>query len=97
MVGDHGEGLGQHEQWHHGLVWDEQLHVPLIMRIPGEPAARIAEPAQDMERIRVIVTNFERFAVFMLSILFIQMRVFEQGDITFHTWKCMRPGAFRPP
>ncbi len=44
LVGDHGEGLGQHMQFHHGLVWDEQLHVPLLFRVPGEPPARIPEP-----------------------------------------------------
>lgn len=40
VVGDHGEGLAQHGELAHGSVWDEQLHVPLMMRIPGEAARR---------------------------------------------------------
>jgi len=41
VVGDHGEGLGQHGQPQHGSVWAEQLHVPLLIRIPGVARARI--------------------------------------------------------
>jgi arylsulfatase A-like enzyme len=44
VVGDHGEGLGQHGEPHHGSVWDEQLHVPLLIRVPGLPPARIDWP-----------------------------------------------------
>ena len=40
LTADHGEGLNQHD-WHgHGLVWEEQLRVPLIIRFPA--AARQA-------------------------------------------------------
>lgn len=35
VVGDHGQGLGQHDYLAHGVVWEEQLAVPLFMRIPG--------------------------------------------------------------
>jgi arylsulfatase A-like enzyme len=35
VVGDHGQGLGQHGHLGHGRVWLEHLHVPLFMRIPG--------------------------------------------------------------
>jgi arylsulfatase len=41
IVGDHGEGLGQHGEGEHGGTWDEQLRVPLVMRIPGETPRRI--------------------------------------------------------
>ncbi len=34
VVGDHGEGLGQHDVGGHGHVWREQLHVPLLVRVP---------------------------------------------------------------
>ncbi len=40
VAGDHGEGLGQHREWHHGLCWEEHLRVPLLIRIPGRPAGR---------------------------------------------------------
>ncbi len=35
VVGDHGEGLGQHLDPGHGQVWNEQLRVPLLMGAPG--------------------------------------------------------------
>ena len=42
IVGDHGEGLGQHGEAAHGGTWDEQLRAPLVMRIPGETPRRVA-------------------------------------------------------
>ena len=41
VTADHGEGLNQHGMPGHGFVWQEQLRVPLIMRIPGEEAGRV--------------------------------------------------------
>ena len=35
VAGDHGEGLGQHGVPGHGQTWNEQVHAPLVMRIPG--------------------------------------------------------------
>jgi arylsulfatase A-like enzyme/Tfp pilus assembly protein PilF len=36
-VGDHGEGLGQHDESTHGFfLYDTTLHVPLIFRLPGK-------------------------------------------------------------
>ncbi|MCB9682072.1 MAG: sulfatase [Alphaproteobacteria bacterium] len=40
VMGDHGEGLNQHGEPGHGLVWGEQLHAPLLMRWPGAEPAR---------------------------------------------------------
>ncbi len=44
VMGDHGEGMAQHGMPYHGAVWDEQLHVPLLMHVPGEPAQRVSQP-----------------------------------------------------
>ena len=44
VVADHGEGLNQHGVPGHGLVWEEQLHVPLLFRVPGVAARRITNP-----------------------------------------------------
>lgn len=44
LTADHGEGLGQHGVPGHCDIWMEQLHVPLIMRIPGKPPRRVAAP-----------------------------------------------------
>lgn len=34
LVGDHGEGLGQHDWIEHGKLHNEQLFVPLILKLP---------------------------------------------------------------
>jgi arylsulfatase A-like enzyme len=47
LTSDHGEGLGDHGEDDHGiLLYREALHVPLIVRLPGEARAgrRVAEP-----------------------------------------------------
>ena len=45
VVGDHGEGLGEHgEVTHSMLLYDATLHVPLLLSIPGGPrGVHIAE------------------------------------------------------
>ena len=42
LTADHGESLGEHELWAHGLsAHQDQLHVPLILRWPGKlPAGK---------------------------------------------------------
>ena len=43
VTGDHGEELLEHGRWGHGSAFvDEQIHVPLVMRIPGQ-SARVIE------------------------------------------------------
>lgn len=44
VVGDHGEGLGQHGMAGHGGVWREQLHAPFLIRSPWETPRRISRP-----------------------------------------------------
>jgi arylsulfatase A-like enzyme len=41
VVADHGEGLGNHDQWFHRILYQEQIRVPLIMRLPGGPGGRV--------------------------------------------------------
>ncbi len=37
VVGDHGEGLGEHHENTHGIfLYDSTTHVPLIVKLPGE-------------------------------------------------------------
>lgn len=40
-VADHGEGLGDHDWWRHGILYQEQIRVPLLMRGPGIPVGRV--------------------------------------------------------
>lgn len=45
FVADHGEGLGEHDEATHSmLLYETTLHVPLIIRIPGQPPRRVAQP-----------------------------------------------------
>lgn len=39
VVADHGEGLGDHNWWTHGILYQEQIRVPLIIRAPSKPTA----------------------------------------------------------
>lgn len=34
VLSDHGEEFGEHDGFEHNALWDEILHVPLIMRVP---------------------------------------------------------------
>ena len=45
FTSDHGEGLGYHQELGHTVsVWDEQLHVPLIVRLPrGRRGGQVIE------------------------------------------------------
>ncbi len=44
VVADHGEGLGDHGWWHHRMLYQEQIHVPYLVRIPGmTPGRRVSQ------------------------------------------------------
>ena len=38
VVADHGEGLGDHDWWSHGILYQEQIRVPMLVRLPHEGA-----------------------------------------------------------
>jgi len=44
IVSDHGQGLGDHNWWTHGILYQEQIKAPLIIRAPGVPAGRRVKP-----------------------------------------------------
>ena len=44
VVGDHGEGLGQHDHREHGLNWPEQLLAPWVLAAPGLQTRVVSEP-----------------------------------------------------
>lgn len=47
VIGDHGEGLGEHNEDTHGIfLYDSTLHVPLIVKLPGARAATSTVAAQ---------------------------------------------------
>ncbi len=50
LTSDHGEALGEHDAWGHGLnLYQEALRVPLLIRGPGVPAGEVADPVQLMD------------------------------------------------
>ncbi len=55
VIGDHGEGLCQHGVAGHTETWGEQLHVPLLMRIPGEPHRVVAGPLSAVDAIATLL------------------------------------------
>lgn len=44
FTADHGEALGEAGHIGHSLLGEEQLHVPLIVRLPGVPARTVEDP-----------------------------------------------------
>lgn len=36
VIADHGEGLGDHNHYHHGYtLYEDQVHIPMLIRVPG--------------------------------------------------------------
>lgn len=55
---DHGEMLGEHEQWAHaGSLYEEVIRIPLLMRYSGviTPGLRIDTPVQSMDLMPTIL------------------------------------------
>ena len=47
---DHGEALGDHASDHHGsTLFEEQIHVPLVILVPGLPAHRVVTPVENVD------------------------------------------------
>ncbi len=50
FTSDHGEALGEHDAWGHGLnLYQESLQVPLIITGPDVPAGKVGHPVQLMD------------------------------------------------
>jgi hypothetical protein len=50
LFADHGEGFGEHRHYFHGQsVYEEMIHVPLIIRVPGQPPRVVDEPVALMD------------------------------------------------
>ncbi len=41
LTNDHGEGLGDHDWWYHRILYQEQIHMPLIVRHPEGPRGKV--------------------------------------------------------
>jgi arylsulfatase A-like enzyme len=61
LTSDHGEAFGEHGLYRHGFeVWEELVHVPLVMRVPGIPAGHVTARRSAID---LVPTILELFAV----------------------------------
>ncbi len=59
VVGDHGEGLGEHGELLHGtLLYQSTVHVPLVMLGPGVPAGSVEGRPVSARRIYHSILDF---------------------------------------
>jgi arylsulfatase A-like enzyme len=49
FLSDHGQSLGEHQYWGHNKLYDEQLKIPMLIRIPGFSAERIDAPVETVD------------------------------------------------
>jgi arylsulfatase A-like enzyme len=50
VTADHGEGLGDHDWWTHGILYQEQIRIPLIFNGPGIPEGVVlGEPVEHVD------------------------------------------------
>jgi len=57
LVGDHGEGLGEHGEKYHGFfIYDSTLRVPMIFKLPGTVGLRGRRLSGPMRTIDIVPT-----------------------------------------
>ncbi len=63
VVGDHGEGLGEHHEETHGIfLYDSTTHVPLIVKLPGQRESEKVVAAQ-VRTIDILPTALDLIGV----------------------------------
>ncbi len=58
LLSDHGEGLGDHGEEEHGVfLYDEAVHVPLIVKLPGSrgSGSRVTTPVQHIDLVPTLL------------------------------------------
>jgi arylsulfatase A-like enzyme len=56
---DHGESLGEHYMWGHGLsLYESELHIPLFMVMPGKipPGTVISQPIESLDIVPTVLS-----------------------------------------
>ena len=57
ITSDHGEAFGEHERYRHGYtVFEEEINVPLLIRIPSQNPRRIETPRSTIDIPRTIAS-----------------------------------------
>ncbi len=63
VLGDHGEGLGEHNENTHGIfLYDSTLHIPLIVKLPGNAQKGSTVPEQ-VRSVDVLPTILDRLGI----------------------------------
>ena len=56
IVGDHGEAFGEHGRFQHdNVLYQEALHIPLVLSGPDIPAERVARPVSQLDILPTLV------------------------------------------
>jgi choline-sulfatase len=56
VLGDHGESLGQHGEFNHGVfLYDATLRIPLLMAGPGIPVVKVTQQARTIDVLPTIM------------------------------------------
>lgn len=56
VTSDHGEAFGEHGRTHHSdSLYQELLHVPLLVRVPGAAPRRVAQPVQTCDVLPTVL------------------------------------------
>ena len=42
VMSDHGEQFAEHDSWRHQYLWQENIHVPLVLSVPGATPGRVS-------------------------------------------------------
>jgi arylsulfatase A-like enzyme len=59
IAGDHGESLGDHGEQSHGIfIYQEALHVPLVLRGPGIPPVRVSGVRRLVDVMPTVLDHF---------------------------------------
>lgn len=59
FAADHGEEILEHDELGHCLdmVWDDVVHVPLAIRIPGRAPERVAQPVENLDIVPTVLAS----------------------------------------
>jgi len=66
LTNDHGEGLGDHDWWFHRILYQEQIRMPLIVRLPEGPRGTVV--ADTVRSIDIMPTILDEVGVEIPSI-----------------------------
>lgn len=55
VTADHGESLGDHGLFRHSTPYENEIHVPLLLRAPGVAAAEVPEPVRSIDILPTVL------------------------------------------